>query len=340
MADNNFLSQLKKEAAKVFTPEREDWLATTKSPAINYLFGKKGGVPAGNIMLLYGPAKSGKSLVSFAYAGQLHQEDPEAIVLHFDTEFRDGVNHWEKAFGIDKERFISYKTNTPTEIFDYIAGPVLEMLQKGAKIKMIIIDSLAAIKYPKEANKESSDQFVIGDAGSYLPGAMKMIVPILRKYKILGILCQHVRANMDPNTAKYRPYIIPGGNALRHHTEVWTLVTKVESKTSKTFDENKKDGAGNFIQTEHTIRVKIEESSISPQNRAVEVDLSYSEGFINQHVEIAKLAVNMGVIDMAGAWVKYEDKKWQGVENFANFVKEDSDFRLELLRKIKEVDTI
>jgi len=337
---SKFLSQLRKDAAKVYTPERSDWLATTKSPAINYLFGQLGGVPAGNTMLLYGPAKSGKSLLSFAYAGQLHQQDPEAIVLHFDTEMRDGVNHWERAFGIDKERFVSIKTNKPTEIFDYIANDVKAMLQQGAPIKMIIIDSLAAIHYPKEANKESSDKFVIGDAGAYLPGALKMILDVQRRYKIFTILCQHVRANMDPNMAKYKPYIIPGGNGLKHNAEIWALVTKVEAKDSKTFDESKKDGAGNFIQTEHTIRIRVEESSISPQNRSVEVDLSYRDGFVNQHVEIAKLAVNMGVVQLAGAWVQYNGKKWQGVSNFAVAVKEDSELQAELLRKIKEADSI
>jgi RecA/RadA recombinase len=337
---SKFLSQLRKDAAKVYAPEREDWLATTKSPAVNYLFGKLGGVPAGNTMLLYGPPKSGKSLLSFAYAGQLHQQDPEAIILHFDTEMRDGVNHWEKAFGIDKERFISTKTNDPTKIFDYIANDVKAMLQDGAPIKMIIVDSLAGIFYPKEANKESSDKHVMGDAAAYLPGALKMILDLQRRYKIFTILTQQIRSNMDPNTSKYRPYIITGGNALRHGAEVWALVTKVEAKDSKTFDESKKDGAGHALQTQHTIRIKIEESSISPQNRAVEVDLSYTDGFVNEHAEIAKLAVNMGAVVLAGAWVQYNGKKWQGIANFANAIKEDSELRIEMLRLIKESDTI
>lgn len=337
---SKFLSQLKKDAAKIYTPEREDWLATTKSPAVNYLFGKLGGIPAGNTMLLYGPPKAGKSLLSFAYAGQLHERDNEAIILHFDTEIRDGVNHWEKAFGIDKERFISYKTNNPVEIFDYIANEVKAMLQGGAPIKMIIIDSLAAIMYPKEANKDTSASFVIGDQGAYLPGALKMILDIQRRYKIFTILTTHVRANMDTNTNKYKPYIIPGGNALKHYCELFCFVSKVDRKDTKGFDESKKDGSGNELQSSHKIRIKVEESSISPQNRSVEVDLSYTEGFINPHEEIASLSVNMGIVVMAGAWVQYNGKKWQGISNFANAVKEDSDLQNELLRKIKEADNI
>lgn len=340
MAGNNFLSKLHKDAKKVYTPLADNWIAKTSSPAINYLFGKKGGVPAGYSMLLYGPAKAGKSLLSFAYAGHLHQTDPDAIVLHFDTEFRDGGEHWHQAFGIDPERFISYKTNDPKDIFDYIHNDVTAMLQEGAKIKMIIVDSLAAIKYPKEANKESSTNMVIGDAGAYLPGAIKMILPTLRKYKVFTIFAQHVRDNMDPNTAKYRQFVVPGGRGLKHLVEIFCLVTKIEAKDSKVFDHTKKDGAGNVIQSGHSIRVKIEESSISPQNRAVEVDLDYNDGFVNQHQEIAQMAVNMGVVEQAGAWIQYEGKKWNGVTNFSLAIKDDLDLQNKLLEKIKDNDIL
>lgn len=337
---NNFLSKLQKDAKKLQLGAGEAWTAKTSSPAINYLFGKKGGIPAGYSVLLYGPPKAGKSLLSFAYAGHLHQTDPEAVVLHFDTEFRDGGEHWHSAFGIDPERFISYKTNNPVEIFDYIANDVNAMLQEGAKIKMIIIDSLAGIRYPKEANREVSTSHIMGDAAAYLPTAMKMIIPIIRKHKIFTVLCQHVRDNMDPNTAKYRPYVIPGGRALKHLTEVWCLVTKIEAKDSKTFDTSKKDGSGNLLQTAHSIRVKVEESSISPQNRSVEVDLSYTDGFINQHYEVAQLAVNMGIVEQAGAWVQYDGKKWNGITNFSLAVKDDLDLQNSLIKKISESDSL
>jgi len=51
--------------------------------------------------------------VSLAFAGQLHQTDPEAIVLHFDTEMRDTIPTWAKVFGIDLDRIVSYSTNQP-----------------------------------------------------------------------------------------------------------------------------------------------------------------------------------------------------------------------------------
>lgn len=339
MAANNYLSQLRKDAKKLeLGGAVEEWYAQTNSPALNYLFGKKNGLKAGYTAMVYGPPKSGKSLLSFAYAGHLHQTDPEAIVLHFDTEFRDNMEHWQKAFGIDPERFISYQTNKPEEIFDYIANTVKAMLQGGAKIRMIIVDSLAGIMYPKEGNKESTTDHVMGDAAAYLPGAMKLILPIIRQFKIALLLCQHIRDNFDPNMAKYKPYNVPGGKGLKHFVEYWMLVEKINNKDSRTFDSDKKDGAGNAIQIGHKIRVKMEESSLSPQNRAVEVDFSYTEGLINTHEEVASIAAGMGIVEMTGAWVNYDGKKWQGVSNFALALKDDPALQKSLIEKIKEND--
>lgn len=336
---SSLLSKLQKDADKLVMGYRPEWVAQFPSPGVNYLFGKTQGMKAGYTTLLYGPPKSGKSLLAFAAAGQLHKDDPDAIVLHFDSEFRDNSDTWAKVFGIDKKRFVTFQTNQPTDIFDYIANDVKAMLQEGENIKMIIIDSLAMIQYPKEANKESSVNMVIGDAGSYLSGAMKMIIPVIRQFKVALLMCQHVRMNMDPNSAKYRPWIIPGGMALKHSVEYWILATKIDSKDTKKFDSGRKDGSSNEIQTGHSIRVKMEENSMGPQNRAVEIALSYVNGLVDQHEEIANLAVNMGIVDRPNNLTYIVgDKKWTGFNNFASAVKADEELQRELVRKIRDND--
>lgn len=335
----NWLSKLKKDEEALREGDLPLWIAGFPSPGINYLFGKSQGMKAGYTALVYGPPKSGKSLVAFAAAGQLHKDDPEAIVLHFDTELRDNVDHWIKAFGIDKDRFVTRQTNDPLQIFDYIANEVKAMLQDGAPIKMIIIDSLAMISYPKESNREQTTSHLMGDAASYLGPAMKLIIPVIRKYKIATILCQHVRDNMDPNSAKYRPYVIPGGKAIKHSVEYWMMVSKIEAKDTKKFDTGRKDGSGNDIQIGHAIRVKMEENSMGPQNRAIEIALSYTNGIIDQHEEIATLAVNMNIVDRPNnvSYI-YGDKKWQGFNNFALGIKADEELQRELMRKIQDND--
>lgn len=341
MSTSKWVQQLRKHNGAVDYDEKalKTQVARSPSPGINYLFGKSHGLKPGYTAMIYGPAKSGKSLFSLAFAGQLHKDDPDAIVLHFDTEMRETVPTWAKTFGIDMDRIISYSTNDPREIFDFIANDVKAMLQDGAPIKMIIVDSLAMINYPKESNADSTTDFVIGDQASYLSRGMKAILPVIRKHGIYTILCQHVRANMDPNSAKYRPFIIPGGHALKHSVEYWMLCNKIESKDSKVFDADKKDGSGNPVQTGHAIRVKMEENSLGPQNRSVEVHLSYKDGIVNQHMEIAELAVNMGIVERPNnVTYVFEDNKWRGFEDFANAIKIDESLAAKLISKIQEID--
>lgn len=339
MSSDKWIKMLKKNGGVVnFEGKKEDVLKSP-SPAFNYIFGKAQGLKAGYSALIYGPPKSGKTLFSMALAGALHREDPEAIVLHFDTEMRKTVPTWAKVFGIDTDRIISYATNDPKEIFDFIAVDVQAMLQEGAPIKMIIIDSLEGVNYPKEANAESLSNHIIGDASAYLKRAMKAILPVIRKYNIYNIMVQHTRANMDPNSAKYRPFTVPGGTSLKFFTEYWILCQKIDSKDSKVFDSGRVDGSGNAVQVGHSIRVKMEENSLGPQNRSAEVHLSYTEGLVNSHIEIAELAKNMGAVERPNNTSYIVDgMKWVGFDNFANAIKEDPALQQNLLKKIAEND--
>lgn len=337
---SKWVAQLRKHKDAVdYDAKKNREVAKSPSPGINYLFGKAQGMLPGYTALIYGPPKSGKSLFSLAFAGQLHKDNPDAIVLHFDTEMRETIPTWANVFGIDMDRVISYSTNDPKEIFDYIANDVQALLQEGAPIKMIIIDSLEGINYPKEGNAESTTDHVIGDASAYLKRGMKAIIPVIRKNGLYCILCQHVRANMDPHMAKYKPYIIPGGYALKHSCEFFLLCTKIDSKDTKVFDSEKKDGSGNPIQTGHAIRVKMEENSLGPQNRSVEVHLSYKNGIVNQHLEVAELAKSMGIVERPNQTAyQFEDQKWVGFANFANAIRDDEDLMKALLKKIQEAD--
>ena len=252
---------------------------------------------------------------------------------------RDTIPTWAKVFGIDLDRIVSYSTNQPQEIFDFIKNDVQALVQDGAPIKMIIVDSLEGIEYPKEGNAEATTNHLIGDASAYLKRGMKAVLPVIRRNKIAAIFCQHVRMNMDPNMAKYKPYTLPGGMALKHNIEYWMFCQKIDSKDSKVFDSEKKDGSGNPIQTGHAIRVRMEENSKGPKNRSVEVHLDYQKGLVNQSIEIAELAKNMGIVERPNntSYV-LGDKKWVGFANFANAIAQDEDLAAELIKKIKEGD--
>ena len=101
-----------------------DNVLQTKSPSFNFVFGRGHGLPRGFTLVMGGPPKGGKTLVANALVGHLHAKDPEAIVIKFDTEFREGVQstteELTEMWGVDPERYVVYQTNSPMDIFDRI----------------------------------------------------------------------------------------------------------------------------------------------------------------------------------------------------------------------------
>ena len=122
----------------------------TRSPSLNWATGI-GGFQPGKVAVLYGPESSGKSLLAMMAVADEQKKDKEAIFIWFDAEFSFNLPLFIKIGG-DPKRLVVRKSNDPLKIFDYIGGEMLEMLQEGAPIRGIIIDSIKSIRYPKEAN--------------------------------------------------------------------------------------------------------------------------------------------------------------------------------------------
>jgi hypothetical protein len=102
------------------------------SPSFNFIFGKGWGLPFGYCMALYGPTKGGKSVASHMLIGHLHQTDPEAIAIKFDTEMRADGQLDESGmalFGIDPERLTVVQKNSPSGVFDQIEKDIAAAYQ-------------------------------------------------------------------------------------------------------------------------------------------------------------------------------------------------------------------
>ena len=71
------LNKLEGAVEKSYNPFA--YVLRSPSPSVNFTFGNSHGLPFGYTLILYGPPAGGKSLLSNAFIGQLHKDDPEAI---------------------------------------------------------------------------------------------------------------------------------------------------------------------------------------------------------------------------------------------------------------------
>lgn len=265
----------------------------TRSPSLNWAT-SVGGFQPGKITVLYGPESSGKSLLAMMAVADYQKRDPEALFVWFDAEFSFNLPLFLKVGG-DAERLIVRKSNDPLKIFDYIGGELLELLQDGAPIKGIIVDSIKAIRYPKETNmKQTTDQKMGGTGASYLPSALKLIVPVIAEQNLLTFFIQQVTMEIDAMKALRNPYVITEGKALKHAADLMLEIVKLDTK--KGIVEMGATISGSEQQVGHIVRVKVKKNRLGIPARVAQFTYHYDEGIIKTGEEVFELGKSLGLI--------------------------------------------
>lgn len=346
MSANKWLKQLRKHDAVVdnsydaFAPEN---CVYTPSPYINWIFANKShGIPKGSGVLLFSEPKAGKSLLSQAIAGQLHEDDGEGIVMYFSTEMK---GKYQKGFfgNIDPDRIVMYDTSDPRDVFDYLADEVQPMVQDGMPLKMVIIDSLTAIGGIKAEGRSVGDH-LIGDKALTITRGLDRIIPFFKKHGITYITVAQVRMNIGEMYGPDIKAAVP--KACEHNHEFFLSVKKAGSAddkkdlTGQSFEGEIKDARGKKAVTGHKIYVKMEQSSIGQAGRTAKVTLDYKKGFINQHEEIFELGVNTGVIERPNnVTYVYEGETYKGKKAMAQAIADNPDVAQRILDQVKMLDT-
>jgi RecA/RadA recombinase len=265
----------------------------SRSPSLNWGL-DIGGFQAGKISVLYGIEQSGKSLLAMMAIADYQKRDQEAEFIWMDTEYSFNLTLFKKIGG-DPDRLLVRRSNDPVKIFDFIGGELLEALQEGAPIKGLVIDSIKAIRYPKEVNmKQTTDQKIGGTGASYLPSALKLILPVIAEYNLLTFFIQQVTMEIDPMKALRNPYVITEGRALKHAADIMLEITKLDTKAGVL--ESGENIHGGAQQVGHKVRVKVKKNRLGRPARSAQFTYHYDKGIIDTDVEIFELGKSLGVI--------------------------------------------
>lgn len=273
--------------------DRPIQIIPSPSPSLNWATGI-GGFQHGKISVLYGPESAGKSLLAMYAIVELQKKDKDAIALWFDTEFSFNINLFKKIGG-DTKRLRLKRTNDPVKIFDFIGSEVLEKLQEGLPLKCIVIDSIKAIRYPKEMNKKlTTDQHMGGAGSQYLGGALKLIVPIIAEYNLLTFFVQQVTMEIDPMKALRNPFVVTEGKALKHASDIMLEIVKLDTKAGVI--ESGETISGAAQQTGHKVRIKVKKNRLGVPARMAQFTWHYDKGVIDTDIETFELGKSLGVI--------------------------------------------
>ncbi len=311
----------------------------TRSPSLNWAL-DIGGFQPGKIYVPYGPESAGKSLLVMMAVADFQARDPEAIFVWFDAEFSFNLNLFVKVGG-DPERLYLRRSNDPEKIFDYMKKEMKELLQDGCPIRGFVIDSVKSILYPKEQNmKKTTDQKMGGTGASYLPTALKWVIPIVAEFNLLAFLIQQVTMEIDSMKALRNPFVITEGKALKHAADTMLEITKLDTKAGVL--ESGKALSGSGHQVGHIIRVKVKKNRLGRPARVAQFAYHYDKGVINTGEELFDLGKSLGLVfhpisESTGRpntmmWAVGNHPAIKGEDNMKQFISESKEVQDELMK--------
>ena len=342
MSDGKWMKMLNKMDGAVdreYDPYLPENVIQTISPSINWIFSKSAGLPFMEFMLLWGPPKAGKSVVSDAFVSALHAKDPNAMAMKFDTELRE-MGHKENFWNIDENRYPVFNVNEPQFIFDRLNKDIFPMVEQGMPLKLVIIDSLQGIQGVKAANADSVTDHQMGDHAMTIQKGLMSIMPFLRRHKIALISTAHIRGNLD--AGMYGPKEkMAGGWHQKHSYEYFVKVTRDNSAEGKTdalgkkLESEIKDFKGKNERTGHKIYVEMTESSRGVAGRSGQITFDYSRGIVNVEEEIFELAKNLNLVQRPNnRTYSLNGVNFNSKEDFIVAIRDNEDVRNQLLKGI------
>jgi hypothetical protein len=339
--------------------DRADVHATvlqTPSPSLNFIFGNGWGLPLGFSAILYGPPKSGKTVVGYSMVGQTHRDYEDGWVVRFDTEYRDHGQlspQMAKLYGIDLNRYKAIESNHPKDIYDQIENQIGAMCADGMPLKLLIIDSMNGVQGRRAITNEGGVMTQqIGDVALTNKEGLKQVLAVQRKYNFSLLMTSHVAVEMDPIEQKRGNKFKMGASiGVQHHAEYFIFVEPNRNKDGKTnaigqelVNASLLDMNGKADQVANKIRVTMKDSTMGPKGRHGQFTYSYQRGIFNTHEEIFLLGYRRGAIEKDGGHYFTipgftMPDKIKGEANFIQWFEKDAVAQEHVLRVLRKQDT-
>lgn len=278
-----------------------------------------GGIPMSRFTTIYGPESSGKSTLCFEIADNAIKK--ELKVAYIDVEHSMDYSYAKAVIDskFDEENFMILQPETAEDALE-----TAELLINGSKkhgvdsgeIKLIILDSVAALAPEREKEKNLTDKNV-ALTSSVLTAFFRRNVHAIKSNNIAFILVNQVRDNIGG----YGGYVLPGGHALKHYSAVIIYM----SQGTRIEIDNKVIG---FLS-----RFTVKKNKLNAPFRSHELPIIYGTG-IDYYRDVIDFAKMLGILRPAGSYIKFENETLaQGTNNTIEFLKENP----QILDKVVEM---
>ena len=272
-----------------------------------------GGIPRGRIIEIYGPESSGKTTLALHAIAETQKMGGEAAFIDAEHAL-DPV--YAKHLGVDIDNLIVSQPDTGEQALE-----IVEALTRSGAVDIIVVDSVAALVPKAEIDGDMGDSHV-GLQARLMSQALRKLAGVVNKSKTVIIFINQLREKVGIMFGN--PETTTGGRALKFYASVRLDIRKIENI--------KQDGEviGNRA------RVKVVKNKVAPPFREAEFDIIYGKG-ISKVGNILDIAVNLDIVNKAGAWFSYNGEKiGQGRENAKLYLEKNPKVCEEIEAKIRE----
>ena len=272
-----------------------------------------GGYPKGRIIEIYGPESSGKTTLTLHAIAEIQKQGGTAAFIDAEHALDPA---YAKRIGVDTSNLLISQPDNGEQALE-----ICETLVRSGAVDLIVVDSVAALVPQAEIDGDMGDA-QMGLQARLMSQAMRKLTGIISKSKATVIFINQIR--MKIGVMFGNPETTTGGNALKFYASVRLDIRRIGQI---------KDGdhiAGNRT------KVKIVKNKIAAPFRIAEFEIMYNEG-ISKVWDILDLAVQYGVIDKAGAFLKYKGETLgQGREAVKKLFREKPELMKEIEDKVRE----
>ncbi len=271
-----------------------------------------GGVPRGRIIEVYGPESSGKTTLAQHIVAECQKRG--GIAAYVDAEHALDPEY-ARNLGVDIDNLLISQPDTGEQALD-----ITEELVRSGAVDVVVVDSVAALVPKAEIDGSMEDQ-QMGLQARLMSKALRKLTGVIGKTNTTVIFINQLR--MKIGVMYGNPETTTGGNALKYYASVRMEIRRT--------DGLKGDGEdiGNHV------RVKVLKNKVAPPFRTAEFDIIFGKG-ICKIGNILDVAVNLNIVNKAGAWFSYnEEKLGQGREKAKEFLASNPDLLAEVETKVR-----
>ena len=283
-----------------------------KSGSLSLDLALGGGYPKGRIIEIYGPESSGKTTLALHAIAEVQKTGGQAAFI--DAEHALDPSYAEK-IGVQIDNLLISQPDNGEQALE-----ICETLVRSNAVDLIVVDSVAALTPKAEIDGDMGDA-QMGLQARLMSQAMRKLTAIISKSKATVIFINQIRMKLGVMFGN--PETTTGGNALKFYASVRVDIRRIGQI------KNGEDIIGNRT------KIKVVKNKIAAPFRTAEFDIMYNEG-ISKTGDVLDLAVQYGVLDKAGAFLKYNGETiGQGREAVKRLFKENPELFAEIEEKVR-----